>query len=571
MAMNGISARIIKVFLIVFLIIPVQLFSQTDQNKIENAKRYVTAAKSGDATLNTLKAVDELNEALVMDVSNPVTHYLLAYCYWNLSRRYERYDGELGDRVYDNTLLVKSCFYFILVNYLTLDESQASEASDMCSKIEAIYKFQTNGSDFTGDRAIIDRYFADGAVNDNEKMARLCYSLGLKADEEKDKYRAAAYHSFVTLLKPSSEIMVNSQNRSKLLGVLLYDENRRREDSLARSLQEHIPTWNNSFLANIYISYIFQTPLVDNSSNLHGVQISSLWNNSVAPYLSIATNSSSVLLNQSVKKYSDLISAPVEQGKISSLYCSVGITKKIYRPLFFTLGVGAGVTSQTSKYKINSTLPGLRDELWLNDNYSWSFSPEFGLTIADPFPFHITANIKYQFPFKKDIGLSYKNLVYTLGVGLTLPQPSKRFYLMYNTEYPNSKRLESGNMKNLSGITIGSHNGVYFSLRANKLYLSSADKYSNVSGKGSLLFTTGYEQKLFYPLHIYAGLGVVFQKWLAVTGSGSSDNKLNKKMDICSDLGLSLNLSYLKFRLGISLPKFKYDESYLSLGVGIGL
>jgi len=571
MAMNSISVRVIKFIFIVFLIIPVQLFSQIDQNKIENAKRFVTAAKNGDATLNTLKAVDELNAALIMDVSNPVTHYLLAYCYWNLSRRYERYDGELADRVYDNTLLVKSCFHFILVNYLTLDESQASEASDMGSKIEAIYKFQTNGSDFTGDRAIIDRFFAEGSVNENEKMARLCYSLGLKADEEKDKYRAAAYHSLVTLLKPSSEIMVNSQKRSKLLGVLLYEEKRRREDSLARTLREHIPTWNNSFLANIYISYIFQTPLVENSSNLNGVQISSLWNNSVAPYLSIATNSSSVLLNQSVKKYSDVISTPIEQGKISSLYFSVGITKKIYRPLFFTLGVGAGVTSQTSKYKINSTLPGLSDELWLNENYSWSLSPEFGLTIADPFPFHVTANIKYQFPFKKDVEFTYKNLVYTLGIGLTLPQPRKRFYLMYNTEYPNSKRLENSDMTNLLGITIGSHNGVYYSLRANKLYLSSADKYSSFSGKGSLLLTTGYEQKLFYPLHIYAGLGVVFQKWLIDTGAGSTNGVMNKKMDICCDFGLSLNLSYLKFRLGISLPKFKSEESYLSLGIGIGL
>ena len=113
---------------------------------------------------------------------------------------------------------------------------------------------------------------------------------------------------------------------------------------------------------------------------------------------------------------------------------------------------------------------------------------------------------------------------------------------------------------------VNSANGVYFSVRGNKRLFHNVEKYSNLTDKGRLFFTTGYEQQLFYPLYIYAGLGIDYKKWISID---NYDVQLKNKVNINTDFGLSLHLSFLKFRAGMTVPKFDLKDSFLAFAAGI--
>ena len=113
---------------------------------------------------------------------------------------------------------------------------------------------------------------------------------------------------------------------------------------------------------------------------------------------------------------------------------------------------------------------------------------------------------------------------------------------------------------------VNSANGVYFLVRGNKRLFHNVEKYSNLTDKGRLFFTTGYEQQLFYPLHIYAGLGIAYQKHISFNNHFVD---IEKRMNINTDFGLSLHLSFLKFRAGMTVPKFDLKDSFLAFAAGI--
>jgi len=542
------------------------LFSQNQQSynaikkKIEQAQKYIVQSNVKNTEQNTLLAIDELNAAMSMAVYFPVTHYLLGQCYWTISQKTKKYSNQKVG-LYDNTLLVKSYFHFSLYKHLVLDENEKNEALKMIKLIESAYS-----QEFFADNKFIDDFFIKNIIYNSETMGELCYSLALEAEKNKDSYKAVAYYSFVDFFKSPSKYVSYAQNRHKTLTNQLDEQNRKDEATLKRIAKNKKITWNNTFLDNTYYSYLFQTPLIANSSYMHGIQVTKLRNKGVAYYFSVTTNNPAFIFQQSFNKYTknEYVTTIKDTYKNSSSYLSAGITQKIYRPFFLTAGVGGGLTTHSSKYTTFSQT----QELWLIDKYSWSISPEIGLVIADPFPLYFTANVKYVFPLNKSEGLSYNNFVYSFGIGLTLPRPARRFNLLYNMEFPVLKKVTFSGNENMMGIIFGANNGIYFSLRINRLLFNKKENYYTFSGKGNMFFTAGYEQRIFYPLYIYAGAGIAYQQWL----KNNYDSELEKQVNLNTDFGISLQISYLKLRAGMTIPinfkKFNFSDSYLAVGIG---
>jgi hypothetical protein len=547
--------------------------------KIEKARKIIVKSSAKDLHKNLPSAINELNAAMSQAVDYPPVHYYLAHAYWTVGRLEERYENELSsNRKYDNTALVKSFFHFLLYLYFDPLASDTDETQTMIENIDSIYKLQTK-QDFGRDYELINSFFANNPIYVYENMGLLCYSLGIEADKNRDCYKAISYFSLSGLFKLPDEKARYSQDRYKILAGALAAEEKWDKHIRNKEMKFKIATWNNTFVDNLYYSYLYQTPVVENSSGLYGVQIIWLENSRFAHYFSIAAN-----LRSAGQNSGDAKPVPIENSqKFSSMYFSAGLTKKIYRPIFVTAGIGIGLVSRSSNYMAHN----LSSESEMTDYYAWSLSPEFGITLSNPFPFRptepspfqlcLTAGIKYVFPFKKYEGLSYKNFVYSLGAGLTLPESSKRFYLMYNMEFPRSKNIGFKDDENMKGITVGASDGVYFSLRMNKLFLSDKEKYASLSEKGNLFFTTGYEQSVLSPLHLYAGLGIACQKKRQSSYSSYwrreiiNDMELEKNMYINADVGVSLQISYLKFRAGMTIPKFDFNESFFSLGLGVSI
>jgi hypothetical protein len=559
-----IKRNIILVCFVGVLLFPILLFSQNSQLKesIERAQNYIEQSDVKNKEKNIVNAINELNTAVNIAVDFPTTHYLLGYCYWTLCKKTKKYQGQnIG--LYDYTLLVKSYFHFTLYLYYSMDEKGIEEVTGMINRINSVY-----GNKFSSDNKIIDDFFSEGIIESSEKLGTLCYSLALESEKNNNNNKAAAYFSLVCLFNSTPKQISYSQERNQYFTSILKQEEKKQEKQIKVNTRKTKPQrWLNDFSSNLYYSYLFQTPLAKNSNYLHGIQVVKLNDRNIGYFFSVTSNRLSIIPQRNANKYINNGDATVieESKKLTSSYLSAGITRKLYSPFFLTIGVGTGLTTHSSRYMINSSSSEQTQELWLTDFYSWSISPEIGFVIAFPFPLYLTANVKYIFPVKNNEKPSYNNFMYSFGLGLTLPRPpSRRFFVMYNMEFPRTKKIDIKEAfkenDNMMGLIIGATNGVYFSIRANKQLFYKKEKYLNLSDKGRFFFTTGYEQRIFYPLHIYAGLGIAYQQIY--------DAEFKRQVNLNVDFGLSLQISYLRFRLGMTVPKFDIKDSYLAFGIG---
>jgi len=142
--------------------------------------------------------------------------------------------------------------------------------------------------------------------------------------------------------------------------------------------------WNNGFKSAVFYSYTFQPSPITNTSHLHGLTISVLRNTKVGYYMSFRANKQFFYqkINLSERNNNLNYETAIMDSCISSAAFSVGITKKIYRPLFFSAGVNAGMNTISKKHNVIYETEKYPQWLYFNENRNFYLSPEIGLSVA---------------------------------------------------------------------------------------------------------------------------------------------------------------------------------------------
>jgi opacity protein-like surface antigen len=352
--------------------------------------------------------------------------------------------------------------------------------------------------------------------------------------------------------------------------------------------------WNNGHKNRLYYSYIFDQSPVDGSKDMNGIIAYKLTNKGIGYYISLRANnaffsSKQDSLNYNDEKYNIQYDA---KEKISSVLVSAGITKKIFRPVFLYTGLGVGTNMSSEKYQITNfeTHEVNSDWLYNKKNRSWFISPEIGLMI-DVFGFSVFGGVKYSIALTNRDQYDYDGLSFSLGAGFSLNDlsfPRSEYYFAYNFDIPSPGYLDFARNSSLFGFSFGKvSNGFYFSFRANKLIFesnpqykrfeydeengrSSSEKLYNQLEKGNLFATLGYSVRVLYPVSIYFGGGVAFQKELETDIESKNYGSVVEKWNFNPEIGINYSISHVLLRGGINIPNFKTknNNTYYSLGIG---
>jgi hypothetical protein len=340
----------------------------------------------------------------------------------------------------------------------------------------------------------------------------------------------------------------------------LRNQIQKEEDRIAR--KEKRIAWNKNIRAGIYYSYTFQPSPLTNAADMHGVSVNK-FSNGTGYYYSFRSNAR--FFTQKVEETEFMPSTVATDSCISSAAFSIGITKKIYRPVFFTAGISAGINTFAEKHAIST---GSDNSLWTysNDNRSHYLAPELGLSMIFSY-FTIGGKVNYLFPLNETPKIVYNGKwAYSLDIGFTIKDKrynsDMNFFLTYNFDFPTLSYLDFKTNASIIGLSFGvtfkrTWHGLYLSCRTNPLLFSR--DFKNSQEKSNLFGNFGYWNQMLYPLGFYVSPGIAYQK-----------SMIDSKIQFNPEWGLNLSIGNLFLRGGINIPsfRFRYDNIYYSFGIG---
>jgi tetratricopeptide (TPR) repeat protein len=426
--------------------------------------------------------------------------------------------------------------------------------AETCYKLAFIYKEifekQPNSHSYIDAEEYYKKYLAtnpenkEDAENELIKLELLREKLGIR------------YLTREEIIREKEEVIRKQEEviREKLAKVKAQEKE---EEELAKERWARIRT--------SYFSYTFLPSAVENASSMHGLTLSYLFNGRLGRYISFRANTP--FFRQKIKLSTEknnmdyaVISNP--DSCISSAEIAFGITKKIYRPVFFTVGIGAGMNTLSRKHEVFTTDSSYVQWLYTNENRSFYLVPEVGLNIAFRH-FVLSGNAHYRIPITNSTDITYKNnLSFSVGVGFSSRHLFDYYdgaFIVYNFDIPPVPYFNFFSNSSLIGLTVGSFHllthycGIYGSVRLNPLFILP-DKRKNADEKGNLFTTLGFNFDLFY-----FGGGIAYQK---------SEN--NNKIRFNPELGINIPVGNILLRSGINVPAFDFRSGnmYYSLGVG---
>jgi hypothetical protein len=390
-----------------------------------------------------------------------------------------------------------------------------------------------------------------------ENLCKHYYDLAKKQDKNKNHKDAKSNYLKVVELNCSNKKDVQS-----------------RINTINRKAKNKI--WNDGFTSKMYYTFIFQTPLAINSKNLVGIKIDLLDNQKLKYYYSFRSSINFSVPKVNISNFYDndkyVLTKTKEnqQSNISSAIFSSGITKKIYRPIFITAGLGIGMNTYSQKYDILNIESNEENSLWLYEKNNRSFfaTPEFGVHFAFYY-FSIFANLNYLIPIKnRSDHITYNKFSYSMGLSFPIRQYRRYppyLYLAYCLDFPVPNYLDFKSNSSLIGISFGSLRGMYGTIRMNSLLFKDIEHYNKSEDRGNLFINLGYGNKAFNWVYFYLGAGVLYQKTISNDGLGFDTSwKFNP------EVGLNYRILHFIIRGGINVPnfRFKYDNIYITTGFG---
>jgi tetratricopeptide (TPR) repeat protein len=384
---------------------------------------------------------------------------------------------------------------------------------------------------------------------DESDYAKACYTIALMY-EKIFRIKKSDFGSYENAVQYYKKYLATSpENRLKIESSLeMLDRSYKEVKSEKRK------AWNND-VDGLYFFYSYVPSDVHNASSMHGITASYLAN--FGFYISFRANPH--FFRQKInlsngKNGIDYAVAPGQDSDISSAEFAFGISKKIYRPVFITAGIGAGMNTLSRKYEV-FTLDGIHYQwLYANGNRSFHLSPEVGLNLVFP-PFVLSGNMHYRIPVTESGDITYRNnLSFSVGAGFAYIFRYRGIFVAYNLDIPTPSYLNFSTNSSLIGLTVGSLGGVYGSVRLNPLFISPG-KRKNPDEKGNLFATAGVNIAAF----LYLGGGIAWQKY-----------ENGKKIRFNPELGINLPFRRILLRGGINVPAFdfRYDNMYYSTGIG---
>ena len=314
-------------------------------------------------------------------------------------------------------------------------------------------------------------------------------------------------------------------------------------------------------------AYIYEQSPINGSSDMNGMFSYFLRHEGFGNYVSFRANKFFFAAKRAMADFeSDKYNSQyLNDDKLSSAVLSFGVTKKLYLPIFIYGGVGIGMNNVSKRYKIIDIEMDYAHSYWLYDkqNISWYINPEAGLVIdIHPVPLSIFGGIKYPIVLNNSDKFDYKKIIFSCGIGVVFSSYSRsNIYLAYILDLPNPSNVDFFTNSSM-GLSVGNVNGFYGTVRVNPLLFYRDAKYSEIE-KGNLFATIGYSFRLIYPLHVYFGAGLAYQRLL-------KENTVQKEHKLNPELGVNYRIARMLLRAGVNIPNLtiNHDNIYYSFGIG---
>lgn len=613
-----------------------------DENTIESYNRYITQYPEGEYLNEAQDRIFHLedeqlwnkieNSTIIPDFEDYLEKYgnNTYYCKKDKSNCYRhgglykeqakqrildlKYEKNLksGNEMFENSSFLSALQYF-------KNAQKAKDTYEIREKIrvaeeEITWRGAVSGNSISSFKKYLEKY----PFGKYKKQCRdsLCIKYYFRINsliskrnitpKEKDKLFESAKNDYTkylcTYCCPENTTTGNLKHTSNRLSY--YSKNGNISAISSQQLKElKRKFWNYSYNDRFY--YSFYTRL-DNSQNLSGISMFKLKNRNVGYYLNFAANSFFYEPKQTISTFQNdgLYTLQYnKQSKVSSSSFTVGLTKKVYRPLFLYFGLGANFNSIAKSYSVTDSLQN-ENQLWLtNSDNNWQLNSELGFIVDLGGAVAVQVGIRIPvYNGNSNSLLKHEKVSYSLGLGFAIGNHidsykglnfiSFRFDLgkpvnihSFGNEMFENQRLFGISLGKLNDFTLGWYSSLYLNtMLFEKKYGFSVDEnldYFTGNTKFSYAFLTGgLTKKIIFPLWLNVGIGGYYKgkidEYILNFYNQNADPedalvRTSSKFGVNSEIGLNLTLWHLLFSANINAPDFNFKSDNLIYSFGVGV